>query len=45
VDRQAISRDLETSRRQLHELLAAAGAAELRRRHGTRWTDEQLLST
>jgi hypothetical protein len=44
VDRQAISRDVETSRRQLHELLAAAGAADLcRRSDGTRWTNEQLL--
>jgi hypothetical protein len=44
VDRQAISRDLETSRRQLHELLAAAGTADLgRRSDGTRWTNEQLL--
>jgi hypothetical protein len=44
VDRQAISRDLETSRRQLHELLTPADTADLRRRsEGTRWTNEQLL--
>ncbi|WP_209308851.1 DinB family protein [Blastococcus sp. CT_GayMR16] len=43
VDRQAISRDLETSRRLLHELLVA-GTGDLRRRSdGTRWTNEQLL--
>ena len=44
VDRQVISRDLETSRRQLHELLTVAGTADLRRpSDGTRWTNEQLL--
>lgn len=44
VDRQSIAGDLEGCRRQLHELLASAGPADLRRRsHGTRWTNEQLL--
>lgn len=44
IDRQAIADGLETCRRQLHELLASAGAADLRRRsNGTRWTNEQLL--
>jgi hypothetical protein len=44
ADRQSISRDLEGARLQLHELLAAADAADLRRRsNGTRWTNEQLL--
>jgi hypothetical protein len=44
VDRQAITRDLEACRRQLHELLAEADAAGLRRRtDGTRWTNGQLL--
>jgi hypothetical protein len=44
VDRQTISRDLEGARRQLHELLAAADVADLRRRsEGTRWSNEQLL--
>lgn len=45
VDRQAISGELEASRRALHELLAVATAVDLRRRsEGTRWTNEQLLS-
>ena len=40
VDRQVISRDLETSRRQLHGLLTPADTADLRRRsEGTRWTN------
>jgi hypothetical protein len=44
VDRQSISAELEASRRQLHELLAGADAAALRRpSDGTRWTNEQLL--
>ena len=44
MDREAISRELETSRRQLHQLLATADASDLRRRsEGTRWTNEQLL--
>jgi hypothetical protein len=44
VDRQAIASELEASRRRLHELLAGAGAADLRRvSHGTRWTNEELL--
>jgi hypothetical protein len=44
VDREAISRELETSRRQLHQLLATAEATDLRRRSaGTQWTNEQLL--
>ncbi len=43
VNRQAISRDLEGARRHLHELLAAADVADLRRRSdGTRWTNERL---
>ena len=44
VDRLAISRELEASRRELHRLLATADAADLRRgSDGTRWTNEQLL--
>lgn len=44
VDRQAVAAALETCRRQLHELLAQAEPADLRRRSdGTRWTNEQLL--
>ena len=44
VDRQAIAGELEACRLQLHELLATAGPADLRRRSdGTRWTNEQLL--
>jgi hypothetical protein len=44
VDRTAIARELDASRRQLHQLLAAASPAELRRGSaGTRWTNEQLL--
>jgi hypothetical protein len=44
VDRQAIADDLEACRDVLHELLAQAGPADLRRRsQGTRWTNEQPL--
>lgn len=44
VDRQAVAAELEACRRQLHQLLADAGPADLRRRSaGTRWTNEQLL--
>ena len=44
VDRQAIAAELEACRLRLHELLADAGPADLRRRsEGTRWTNEQLL--
>jgi hypothetical protein len=44
VDRQAVVAGLELCRRQLSELLAAAGTADLRRRsNGTRWTNEELL--
>jgi len=44
IDRARISTDMEQDRAQLHELLAGAGAADLRRRSdGTRWTNEQLL--
>jgi hypothetical protein len=44
VDRGAVATELESCRRRLHELLAEAGPADLRRRsQGTRWTNEQLL--
>jgi hypothetical protein len=44
VDRRAIAAELEACRLRLHELLAEAGPADLRRRsRGTRWTNEQLL--
>ena len=44
VDREAIASELEASRLQLHELLAGAGAADLRRgSQGTDWTNEELL--
>jgi hypothetical protein len=44
VDREAIASELEVSRLRLHELLAGAGAADLRRdSQGTRWTNEELL--
>ena len=44
VDRPAIAAELEACRLHLHELLAGAGPADLRRRSkGTRWTNEQLL--
>ena len=44
VDRQAISLELEQARARLHQLLADADAADLRREsRGTRWTNEQLL--
>jgi hypothetical protein len=44
VDRQAISCELEMSRRRLHELLAGADVTDLHRGSiGTRWTNEQLL--
>ena len=44
VDRQAIAAELEASRVRLHELIAGAGPADLRRgSQGTQWTNEQLL--
>ena len=44
VDRKAIAAELEASRLRLHELLAGAGAADLRRdSQGTSWTNEELL--
>lgn len=44
VDRALIGTEMERARVQLHELLAGADAADLRRRtDGTRWTNEQLL--
>jgi len=44
VDREAIASELEASRLRLHELLAGAGAADLRRgSQGTDWTNEELL--
>lgn len=44
IDRALISTEMERARVQLHELLAGADAADLRRRtDGTRWTNEQLL--
>jgi DinB superfamily len=44
VDRRVISREMDEARARLHQLLADADAADLRRRsHGTRWTNEQLL--
>jgi hypothetical protein len=44
VDRGALAADLDRCRRQLGELLSAAGPADLRRpSQGTRWTNEQLL--
>lgn len=44
VDRPAIAAELEAARVTLHELLALADTAALRRgSNGTRWTNEQLL--
>jgi hypothetical protein len=44
VHRAAIAREMDEARAQLHSLLAATDAADLRRRSdGTRWTNEQLL--
>ena len=44
VDRRAIHAELEAARHALHDLLAHASAADLRRgSNGTRWTNEQLL--
>ena len=44
VDRLAIAREMDAARAWLHELLAGADAADLRRpSEGTRWTNEQLL--
>ena len=44
VDREAIASELEVSRLRLHELLAAAGPADLRRNsQDTQWTNEELL--
>ena len=43
-ERQAIVDSLERARRELHDLVAAAGPADVRRRsNGTRWTNNQLL--
>jgi len=44
VDREAIASELEASRLRLHDLLAGAGADDLRRgSRGTDWTNEELL--
>ena len=44
MDRQAVHEQWERDRATLHELVAAATAADLRRRsRGTRWTNRQLL--
>jgi hypothetical protein len=44
VDRAAIAREMDDARAQLHALLTAADAADLRgASHATRWTNEQLL--
>ncbi|WP_411283295.1 DinB family protein [Lapillicoccus sp.] len=44
VDRESIHRDLDQAVTVLHQLLADASPADLRRRtEGTRWTNEQLL--
>ena len=44
TDRQHIHGELERVRADLHQLVAAATAPELRRRtHGTRWTNGQML--
>ena len=43
-EREAIVDSLERARRELHDLVAAAGPADVRRRsNGTRWTNDQLL--
>ena len=44
MDRPAIAAEMDAARSQLHALLAAADAGDLRRRsNGTRWSNEQLL--
>lgn len=44
IDRRRLHDDLERVRADLHQLVAAAGARELRQRsNGTRWTNGQLL--
>jgi DinB family protein len=44
VDRRVVYREMDEARARLHALLAAADAADLRRRSdGTRWDNEQLL--
>jgi hypothetical protein len=44
IDRQRLHDDLERVRDDLHQIVAAAGPRELRRRsNGTRWTNGQLL--
>ena len=44
VDRQRLHEELDRVRADLHQLVAAASARELRRRsNGTRWTNGQLL--
>ncbi|VVJ21752.1 Uncharacterised protein [Amycolatopsis camponoti] len=44
MDRQAVHEQWERDRATLHELVATATAADLRRRSaGTRWTNRQLL--
>ena len=44
MDRQAVHEQWERDRVTLHELVAAATAADLRRRsRGTRWTNRQLV--
>jgi hypothetical protein len=44
VDRQSIHTELERVRADLHQLVARASAADLRRAtNGTRWTNDQML--
>ena len=43
-EREVIVDSLERARRELHDLVATAGPADVRRRsNGTRWTNDQLL--
>ncbi len=44
MDREIVHRELEQARESFHDLLAAAGDADLRRlSDGTKWTNKQLL--
>ncbi len=44
MDREIVHRELEQARETFHDLLAAAGDADLRRpSDGTKWTNKQLL--
>ncbi|MEU5266576.1 DinB family protein [Amycolatopsis sp. NPDC021455] len=44
MDRQSVHEQWDRDRATLHELVASAGGAELRRRsRGTRWTNRQLV--